>query len=343
MIKHLVISGGGGGFFVIYGVLKYLALKDFWNIADIESIYATSSGSFIAIILSLGYDWESLDDYLIKRPWEKVIVLKPDQFINCWKNKGILDRTIFKLILEPLLIAKDLSGDITMQELYDYTSIELHIYTTNINGMIPTTVDISYKTHPDLCAYKAVAMSSTIPIMFSPICDGSNCYIDGAVLNNFPLDECIKNLKTKKGAEAAEKGAEKGAEAEAEAGAGAGAETGAEAEAEAGAEAETGAGAGAETEKNLENEILAIMVSNFDSVIAINDDSSIQKYLYSIFEGMRRLIRTDYKQQIIKNSIDCVIDNTINKWKEALYSSEVRRELIESGYKFGEDFLKVKG
>ena len=198
MIKHLVISGGGGGYFVIYGVLKYLALKDFWNIADIESIYATSSGSFIAIILSLGYDWESLDDYLIKRPWEKVIVLKPDQFINCWKNKGILDRTIFKLILEPLLIAKDLSGDITMQELYDYTSIELHIYTTNINGMIPTTVDISYKTHPDLCAYKAVAMSSTIPIMFSPICDGSNCYIDGALLNNFPVDECIKNLKTEK-------------------------------------------------------------------------------------------------------------------------------------------------
>jgi hypothetical protein len=329
MIKHLVMSGGGGGFFVIYGVLKYLALKDFWNIADIESIYATSSGSFIAIILSLGYDWESLDDYLIKRPWEKVIVLKPDQFINCWKNKGILDKTIFKLILEPLLIAKDLSGDITMQELYDYTSIELHIYTTNINGMIPTTVDISYKTHPDLCVYKAVAMSSTIPIMFSPICDDSNCYIDGALLNNFPLDECIKNLQTEKDEKEKEKEKDEKEKDEKE-------KEEKEKEKEE-KEKEK------EAEKNFENEILAIMVSNFDSAIAINDDSSIQKYLYSIIEGMRRLVRTDYKQQIIKNSINCVIDNSINKWKEALYSSEVRRELIESGDKFGEDFLKVKG
>ena len=167
MIKHLVISGGGGGFFVIYGVLKYLSLKNFWNINNIKSIYATSSGTFVGIILSLGYDWESLDDYLIKRPWEKIVVIKPDQLINLWKNKGILDETIFKLILEPLLIAKDLSADITMQELYDYNNIELHIYTTNLNGMVPTTVDISHKTHPALCVYKAVTMSSTIPILFS--------------------------------------------------------------------------------------------------------------------------------------------------------------------------------
>ena len=39
MIKHLVLSGGGGGFFVIYGTLKYLSLKNFWNIDNIESIY----------------------------------------------------------------------------------------------------------------------------------------------------------------------------------------------------------------------------------------------------------------------------------------------------------------
>ena len=82
------------------------------------------------------------------------------------------------------------------------------------------------------------------------------------------------------------------------------------------------------------------MVSNLGCrMIDINDDSSIQNYLYSIIEGMRRLIATDNKQQIIKNIIDCVIDNSISKWNEELYSSEVRREMIELGYKFGEDFI----
>ena len=35
-------------------------------------------------------------------------------------------------------------------------------------------------------------MSSAIPILFAPVCDGSNCYIDGALFNNFPLNSCLK-------------------------------------------------------------------------------------------------------------------------------------------------------
>ena len=43
-----------------------------------------------------------------------------DQIINFLTNKGFLDENITKLILEPLLIAKDLSINITMLELYNY-------------------------------------------------------------------------------------------------------------------------------------------------------------------------------------------------------------------------------
>ena len=42
VIKHIVLSGGGGGGFAIYGALKYLSVQNFWHIDNIKSIYATS-------------------------------------------------------------------------------------------------------------------------------------------------------------------------------------------------------------------------------------------------------------------------------------------------------------
>jgi predicted acylesterase/phospholipase RssA len=193
MIKSLVISGGGIGGFNLYGAIKYLSQKNIWNINNIKSMYTTSIGSYIGLVLSLSYDWDSLDDYLIMRPWDNVFKFKPDQILNFWSSKGILDENITKIVLEPLLVAKELSINITMLELYNYNNIEFHIYTCNLNSTLPKLVDISYKTHPDLCVYKAIAMSSAIPILFPPVCDTSNCYIDGAIFNNFPLNSCIND------------------------------------------------------------------------------------------------------------------------------------------------------
>ena len=71
-IKYLVIGGGGGGGYSIYGAMKYLCKENFWNINDIK-IICNINRSFNKLFISLKYDWESLDDYLIKRPWDKVI------------------------------------------------------------------------------------------------------------------------------------------------------------------------------------------------------------------------------------------------------------------------------
>ena len=194
-IKHLVFGGGGAGGYAIYGAIRHLSQNNFWNIENIESIYATSIGALIGIYVALKYDWITIDDYLIKRPWDKVINIKPVDIINIWKEKGIFNEDVIKLILKPLLEAKELSEDITLKEFYDYNQIELHFYTTDLNTLLPTKIDLSYKTHPELELYKAAAMSAAIPIIFSPICDNSFCYIDGGVLNNFPLDDCINTYE----------------------------------------------------------------------------------------------------------------------------------------------------
>ena len=194
-IKHLVFGGGGAGGYAIYGVIKHLAENNFWNIENIKSIYTTSIGGLIGIYTSLKYDWNIIDDYLIKRPWNKVINIKPIDIINMWHEKGMLNEDVIKLILKPLLEAKDLDENITLKEFYEFNNIDLHFYTTNLNEILPTKIDLSHKSHPDLKLYKAAAMSAAIPIIFSPIYHDDGCYIDGGLLNNFPLDDCINEYK----------------------------------------------------------------------------------------------------------------------------------------------------
>jgi len=112
-----------------------------------------------------------------------------------FNNKGLFNIDIIKIILKPLLTAKNLSESITLKEFYEFNNVEIHVYAVNINGSLPSKIDFSYKTHPDLELCKAIYMSASFPIIFKPLFDNSGCYIDGGLLNNFPLNDCITDAK----------------------------------------------------------------------------------------------------------------------------------------------------
>ena len=194
-IKHLVISGGGPAGLFTYGAVSYLAKKNFWSLADIKSIYGCSIGAYMGVVISLGYDWDWLDDYFIQRPWEKVVAHSTVSLIDIYEKKGLLNDVFIFEAIEPLLRAKDLPETITLEEFYAFNQIDIHLYTTNINGICLEKVDLSHTTHPSLPLIKALQMSMCFPIMFQPICEGDNCYIDGGLLNNFPLNDCIMQQK----------------------------------------------------------------------------------------------------------------------------------------------------
>lgn len=191
-IKHLVLSGGGMGGFTVYGALKYLNQNSFFLYENIKSIHATSAGSIIGGLFMLSREWDILDDYLLKRPWNKLINVDPIALLNIWQEKGILNEYTIKEILSPFLKINNFSANITLKELYDKNNIEFYVYSTNINSDDLENQMISYKTYPNLEFSKAICMSSAYPLIFEPIYDNSNCYIDGGLLNNFPLNDCIK-------------------------------------------------------------------------------------------------------------------------------------------------------
>ena len=190
-IKHLVISGGGPTGIKALGALQQLEKNNFWKIDNIETIYATSAGSIIALLIAMKFEWDYINDYIIKRPWHEVYNIGINHFFEAFSKKGLFDKNIFEIFFKPFFKAKDLSMDITMKDFYEYSNIELHFFSLEINQF--ESIDISYKTHPDLNVLTAIHMSSALPIIISPVCIDNKCYIDGGVVSNYPLDFCINN------------------------------------------------------------------------------------------------------------------------------------------------------
>ena len=89
IIKSIVVSGGGHSILTFYGILKESNKKNFWKLDQIESLYGTSAGSMLAIILALNIDWEVLDNYLINRPWHSVFNISASSILSIYNNFGI--------------------------------------------------------------------------------------------------------------------------------------------------------------------------------------------------------------------------------------------------------------
>ena len=191
IIQHIVCSGGGVTGFSFYGMLKECYNRNIWNIENIKTIYGTSVGSIFAVILALNYDWKTMDDYLIKRPWQNVFKFNLYSILDSLQQRGIFGIKTIEDTFTPLFLGKDIPINVTMKEFYDITKIEIHVFTTEIMNF--ELVDISYKTHPDWRLIDAVYCSCSIPIIFAPFIKDTKCYCDGGLLLNYPLDKCIDN------------------------------------------------------------------------------------------------------------------------------------------------------
>ena len=188
-IEHIVLSGGNIYGFTFYGILKTLHQKGVWNLSNIKTIYATSVGSIISTIVALNYDWETIDRYLINRPLGELINFDLATMFGCIKNCGFFTIKLIEEYFYNLFTGKDMSPRITMDEFYKNTGIELHFFTTKVDGF--EIVDLSYKTHPNWTMVEAIYASSAIFPFLSPMFKENQLYIDGGFLLNNPLNKCL--------------------------------------------------------------------------------------------------------------------------------------------------------
>jgi predicted acylesterase/phospholipase RssA len=192
-IKHLVMSGGGPTMLQTLGALYYLETNDFLKLQDIETIYGTSAGAIIGVCIALKFDWETINDYIIKRPWQDVFPIKVQNILDAYTKKGIYDNKTIEKCFKPLFDAKDIPIDINLVDFYELTKVELHFFGFEINAY--KVEDISHLTHPNISVMTAIQMTSALPILVTPVCIDDKCYIDGGMSCNYPLNFCIESGK----------------------------------------------------------------------------------------------------------------------------------------------------
>lgn len=191
MIKSLVISGGSIGGFAYIGALKQLEERGFYNRENIESIYATSIGSFVAVVFALDYDWETIARFIIKRPWNMIFPVNIETMFKALTTGGIFDRSAILKTFDPLLQGKHISPNITLAEFYERTQKHLYFITTNVRTY--EICKVSHHTHPEWTLIDAVFASSALPILFPPVFVDNEMYFDGAALLNYPLSICLED------------------------------------------------------------------------------------------------------------------------------------------------------
>jgi len=193
-IKHLVLSGGGSSGLAGIGAIHKLFESDILKIENIKSICGTSVGSIIGLFIcfyKLGIGNDIIKDYIIQRPFHETYKINMNQILKIYDTKGIYDKNSAFILFKPFFQTIELSTDITMKELYDLTSIELYFYTVEINKFV--LKELSYINTPDLSVIEAIYMSSTIPIIMSPLINNNECYLDGGLLCHYPINKSLKN------------------------------------------------------------------------------------------------------------------------------------------------------
>ena len=193
----LVLSGGGAKGAAHIGVLKVL---EKYNV-PIDIVIGTSIGSIIGGMYSIGYTPDEIEKTVLNLDFFSLLNNSKDR-----KYKNIEEKTMNELYPFTLTIDKNMNLSLPMgftngEKVYlqlkdifssaetindfDKFPMRYRAITTNLN-----TGEEVVLSHGDLAlsAFKSMA----IPSFVEPVQDNGSYYVDGGVVNNFPIEEAIK-------------------------------------------------------------------------------------------------------------------------------------------------------
>ena len=160
----IVLSGGGTRGFAHLGVLKALEESDIKP----DVISSVSAGSIVGALYADGKNPEEILEALTSKKLLNYLVISIPK-------TGLVNMSGFEKTLKKLLKAQK----------FEDLSIPLNVFAVNMNTAEYTCFD----SGPLAIAVKA---SSSIPIIFPPVEINNELFVDGGLINNFPV-EALEN------------------------------------------------------------------------------------------------------------------------------------------------------
>jgi len=192
MIDTLCLSGGGLLGISFIGVLDFLENNKNINLTLITNYVGTSIGALLSFLFSINYSIKEIKEFIINFNFGILTNSTENNIENLLINCGIDDGNKIIYILQSFLKNKYNIVDITFEKHYELTNKKLNIVGTNYTKSSEEL--FNHERTPLMSIITAVRISISIPLIFTPILYNDNYYLDGALVNNFPINYCnIKN------------------------------------------------------------------------------------------------------------------------------------------------------
>ena len=187
MVRSVCLAGACNRGISYIGSFKKLEELE---LLKLEKIVGVSIGSFIAACYLIGYSSDELFEMIINKNMNEFKDYSNP--FDAESDEGSLLKGISYKNWVFEVLAKKEDPNITLRELYEKTKIEYTVTATCIHSAGTEFEEgLAYLSHihtPEMSLFTAVNCSMAFPFIFPPVNYKNYLFIDGGVLDNFPID-----------------------------------------------------------------------------------------------------------------------------------------------------------
>jgi predicted acylesterase/phospholipase RssA len=180
-VRHVVFSGGGQRGFAYVGALLALQQRGV-RLDRLLGAGGTSIGALFALLTCVGYSPQEMEKMVYGVEVSQLIDFNLSTLL---REFGLDDGTKVRGYMETLLRKKELDTRTTFAQLRELKQKHLLMVGCNIHDYSEYRMD--WESTPDMPIVDACAISMALPLMFAPTKHEGGLYIDGGLVNNFPM------------------------------------------------------------------------------------------------------------------------------------------------------------
>ena len=183
-MKYIAIGGGGFKAYTYIGALKKVKLE------KIKAVSGSSAGSIIGFFVCLTKKYEDIESIALD-PEYRIFDQNDLDIHNFFPYYGLNTGDGFEKKMETLCEKYTGNRRPSFKEFKEYTDSDFYVSATNLSK--GTCEYFSSKSTPDFDVIRAIRMSISIPLYFTPIEYNGYSYVDGSFFKPIPYDILIKN------------------------------------------------------------------------------------------------------------------------------------------------------
>lgn len=188
MYINVCFEGGGIKGLSYIGAMRYLEERGY----KIYKASGTSVGALFASLVIAGFSSNELIQIVEEIDYK--LIASKNSLINGIKSTGIYTINSFEEKVKEILLRKNIRTFLDVKFGEDYL---LKIIATEMKTkrmlVLPDDLPKYGFDKDSFLISKAIAMSCSIPLVFSQYRLGNYIFVDGGVVNNFPIEEVINH------------------------------------------------------------------------------------------------------------------------------------------------------